>query len=157
MKVNGSSVLYLKLANLLAFLTGVHWGTKWLLKRLIFFLGVRMNLPLTIGGIMGMLLFKNLLIIEHYIFDAVSYLSNLARILVINLFFASVIYAIRSLAWLYVSLPHDCKMRDNSSVIRQKGESQNACFKKTKYAKFSEKRTFLIPWYPHARTLKSHH
>ena len=31
----------------------------------------------------------------------------------------------------------------NSSVIRQKGESQNVCFKKTKHVKFSEKRTFL--------------
>ena len=29
-----------------------------------------------------------------------------------------------------------------SSVIRQKGESQNGCYKKTKHAKFSEKRTF---------------
>ena len=28
-----------------------------------------------------------------------------------------------------------------SSVIRQKRESQNGCFKKTKHAKFSEKRT----------------
>ena len=33
-----------------------------------------------------------------------------------------------------------------SSVIRQKGESQNGCFKKTKHAKFSEERTFLTPW-----------
>ena len=33
----------------------------------------------------------------------------------------------------------------NSSVIRQKGESQNGCFKKTKDAKFSKKRTFLTP------------
>ena len=32
-----------------------------------------------------------------------------------------------------------------SSVIRQKGESQNGCFKKTKHAKFPEKRTFLTP------------
>ena len=32
-----------------------------------------------------------------------------------------------------------------SSVIRQKGESQNGCFKKTKHAKFSEKQTFLTP------------
>ena len=31
----------------------------------------------------------------------------------------------------------------SSSVIRQKGESQNGYFKKTKHAKFSEKRTFL--------------
>ena len=31
----------------------------------------------------------------------------------------------------------------NSSVIRQKGESQNVSFKKTKHVKFSEKRTFL--------------
>ena len=27
------------------------------------------------------------------------------------------------------------------------GESQNGCFKKTKHAKFSEKRAFLTPWY----------
>ena len=42
----------------------------------------------------------------------------------------------------------------NSSVIRQKGEShesQNGCFMKTKHAKFSEKRTFLTPWYAHVR------
>ena len=31
-----------------------------------------------------------------------------------------------------------------SLVIRQKSESQNACYKKTRHAKFSEKRTFLI-------------
>ena len=30
-------------------------------------------------------------------------------------------------------------------VIRQKGQSQNGCFKKTKHVKFSEKRTFLTP------------
>ena len=37
-------------------------------------------------------------------------------------------------------------LQDNkSSVIRQKGESENGCFKKTKHAKFSEKRTFLTP------------
>ena len=34
-----------------------------------------------------------------------------------------------------------------TSVIRQKGESQNGCFKKTKHVKFSEKRTFLTSWY----------
>ena len=33
----------------------------------------------------------------------------------------------------------------NSSVIRQKGESQNGCFKKTKHANFSEKRIFFTP------------
>ena len=37
-----------------------------------------------------------------------------------------------------------------SSIIRQKGESQNRCLQKTKHAKFSEKQTFLTPWY--ART-----
>ena len=36
-------------------------------------------------------------------------------------------------------------MIKNSSVIRQKGESKNGCFMKTKHAKFSEKRTFLTP------------
>ena len=35
------------------------------------------------------------------------------------------------------------------SVIRQKGESQNGCFKKTKHVKFSEKRIFLTTWYAH--------
>ena len=39
----------------------------------------------------------------------------------------------------------------NSSVIRQKGESQNGCFKKTKHAKFSEKRTFLTSSHAHVR------
>ena len=33
--------------------------------------------------------------------------------------------------------------QQSSSVIRQKGESQNWCFKKTKHAKFPQKRTFL--------------
>ena len=35
----------------------------------------------------------------------------------------------------------------SSSLKGQKGRSQNGCFKKTKHAKFSEKRTFLTPWY----------
>ena len=34
-----------------------------------------------------------------------------------------------------------------SSVVRQKGESQNAYFKKTKHVKFSEKRSFFTPWH----------
>ena len=38
---------------------------------------------------------------------------------------------------------------DKSPVIRQKGESQNGCFKKTKHAKFPDKRTFLTCWYAH--------
>ena len=39
----------------------------------------------------------------------------------------------------------------NSSVIRQKGESQNGSFKKKNLSKFSEKGTFLTPWYAHVR------
>ena len=39
----------------------------------------------------------------------------------------------------------------HSLVIRQKGESQNGGNKKIKHAKFSEKQTFLIPWYAHVR------
>ena len=35
----------------------------------------------------------------------------------------------------------------STSVIRQKGESQNGGNKKAKHAKFSDKRTFLTPWY----------
>ena len=33
----------------------------------------------------------------------------------------------------------------SSSVIRQKGESQNGCFKKAKHAEISKKQTFLPP------------
>ena len=36
-------------------------------------------------------------------------------------------------------------LRPIASIIRQNGESQNGCFKKTKGAEFSEKRTFLTP------------
>ena len=39
-----------------------------------------------------------------------------------------------------------------SSIIRQKGESQNGCFKKTKLAKFSGKQTFLTPGYAYELT-----
>ena len=35
--------------------------------------------------------------------------------------------------------------RDNSSIIRQKGESQNGGNKKAKHANFSGKRKFLTP------------
>ena len=35
----------------------------------------------------------------------------------------------------------------NSSVIRQKGESQKGCFMKAKHAEISEKQTFLTPCY----------
>ena len=38
-----------------------------------------------------------------------------------------------------------------SSAITQKGESQDGCYKKTKYAKFFEKRSFLPPG-PHTHT-----
>ena len=37
----------------------------------------------------------------------------------------------------------------NTSVIRENGKSQNGGDKKTKYAKFSEKRTFTTLWYVH--------
>ena len=43
-----------------------------------------------------------------------------------------------------------------SSVIGQKGESQNGCFKKTKQAKFSDKQIFLTPWYECVSRGKKH-
>ena len=42
---------------------------------------------------------------------------------------------------------------DNLSVKRQNGESQNGSSKKAKHVKFSEKQTFLTPWY--ARTCEN--
>ena len=46
------------------------------------------------------------------------------------------------------TLPFHIKSKENlqafkASEIRQKGESQNGCFKKAKHAKISEKQTFL--------------
>ena len=38
-----------------------------------------------------------------------------------------------------------CFVTDISSMIRQKGESQKGCYKKTNRAKFSEKRTSRTP------------
>ena len=44
----------------------------------------------------------------------------------------------------------------HSTVIMQKGESQNGVNKKAKHAKFSEKRKFLTSWYAHAiRSIKN--
>ena len=39
-----------------------------------------------------------------------------------------------------------------SVIRRQKDESRNGSNKKTKNAKFSEKKTFVTPWYAHGRT-----
>ena len=46
-------------------------------------------------------------------------------------------------------------LKSFSSIIRQKCESQNGCFKKTKRAKYFEKPTFLTPWCAHVRALFS--
>ena len=46
---------------------------------------------------------------------------------------------------------HSCESMI-STEINQKGECQNGCFKTTKHAKFSEKQTFLTPWYIHTHT-----
>ena len=51
--------------------------------------------------------------------------------------------------WRKMRRYENSKRKCKSAVIRQNGESQNRCFKKTKHAKFSEKRTFLTPWYAH--------
>ena len=61
-----------------------------------------------------------------------------------------VVFALPPFAVSHASHLHLCNGKAfivmlNSSVIRQKSESQNGCFKKTKQAKFSEKRTFLTP------------
>ena len=48
-----------------------------------------------------------------------------------------------------ISFKTACGMKLKLSVIRQKGKSQNECCKKTKHAKFFEKRIFLTLWYAH--------
>ena len=58
--------------------------------------------------------------------------------------------SVKILGWCATSLKHFIfewlhLLSCNLSVIKQKGESQNGCFKKTKHAKFSEKRIFLTP------------
>ena len=42
-----------------------------------------------------------------------------------------------------------------SSVIREKGEFPNWCFKKAKHAKISEKQTFLTPWYAQKKSKRN--
>ena len=49
-------------------------------------------------------------------------------------------------SWLLFMFPFSIMSIYNSSVIGQKDESQKGGFKKTKHAKFSEKRTFLTLW-----------
>ena len=39
------------------------------------------------------------------------------------------------------------RSKTDISSRREKGESQNGCFKKTKQTKLSERQTFLTPWY----------
>ena len=57
-------------------------------------------------------------------------------------------YVSLRLSWYVCNiLPRNAEV--NSSVIRQKDESQNGCFKKTKHVKFPEKQTFLTSWYTH--------
>ena len=55
-----------------------------------------------------------------------------------------------SIWWIHLAVKR-LRSHQITSVIRQKGKSQNGCFKKTKHAKFSEKQTFLTPWYAHVR------
>ena len=49
----------------------------------------------------------------------------------------------------WIQIPHYIHQSRQIVGNKAKGKSQNGCFKKTKHAKFSEKRTFLIPWYAH--------
>ena len=77
-------------------------------------------------------------------------LSKIINILITNHFYVFPCYNDRVCSFL-VSLNSSEALNNffKSSVIRQKGESHNGCFKKTKNAKFSETRTFLTPWYAH--------
>ena len=43
------------------------------------------------------------------------------------------------------------RTHDTSLVIREKGKSQNGCFKKTRHVKFFEKQTFLTLCYANVR------
>ena len=51
----------------------------------------------------------------------------------------------RNLDFSIIQLPFFDSSYNLLSVIRQKGESQNGCFKKTKLVKFSEKEHLLTP------------
>ena len=72
-----------------------------------------------------------------------------------NLSLRSLICCIWLLRWAsiwLICLNKTKTLQQLSSVIRQKSESQNGCFKKTKHVEFSEKRTFLTPRYADVRT-----
>ena len=75
--------------------------------------------------------------------------QNLSGTLTASLALKSKIWLLtRSIDWWVKILFHQKK---TSSEIRQKGESQNECYKKPKQIKFSKKRAFLTPWYAYAR------
>ena len=63
------------------------------------------------------------------------------------------IWSTFSFTFLFLFFPfflqiHELHEKENTLVIRQKRESQNRGDKKTKHAKFYEKRTFLSPYIP---------
>ena len=63
---------------------------------------------------------------------------------VLTMLFIKIINCFIFLDWAFSSWHPYSGFR--SLIIRQKGEAQSGCYKKTKRAKFSKRRTFLNPW-----------
>ena len=74
---------------------------------------------------------------KHFCEENYAVSVTLIKTSQINVFFK---VSCQSIKWSNVRF-FICK----SLVIRQKGESQNRCFKKTKHVRFSQNRTFVTP------------
>ena len=89
------------------------------------------------------------MIIEIFFFSITLdlYLASSLRISIRPVF--HLLYGYRKFYFIEVSifvmeLVHSYSVK-KSSLIRQKGKSQNGCFKKTKYAEFSKKNEHFLP------------
>ena len=113
-------------------------------KPLLFSQNVRDNertSKINLGGSRYVLDYRTECVEQYRLIPLISTLNKFNIYLIVLLWILLYVYL------LCVSYPFHVQ-----SVIREIGESENGCFKKTKHAKFSEKRIFLTPWYAHVRS-----
>ena len=94
----------------------------------------------------GLLLWIVLSWVSHYANFILRFLSVSFNVFPIAISLVFFVFFYRP--WIF---PHSFTSYCNTLAIRQKGESQNVYYNKTKHTKFCEERPFLTPWYAHVR------
>ena len=108
-------------------------------KPLLFSQNVRDNertSKINLGGSRYVLDYRTECVEQYFLIPLISTLNKFHIYLIVFLWIL-----------LYVYLLCVSYLFHVQSVIREIGESENGCFKKTKHAKSSEKQKFLTPWY----------